>query len=107
MVRALDDQATDMIGLARPLTSEPCLCADLISGKSIAAKPNLVDEAMQTGASILQLPVIAKGQPPQDLSDPKVAAEIVDQLKQLRKGADRPDDEKTQKDQTAYGQSKM
>jgi hypothetical protein len=105
MVRALDDHATDMIGLARPLTSEPRLCADLVSGKATSSKPNLVDEPIQTGASILQIAAIGKGAPPQDLSDPKVAAEIVDQLKKSSK-TPRPN-EKTQKDQTPYGQSKI
>jgi hypothetical protein len=109
MTRALNERSTDMIGIARPLTSEPFLCADLISGKSTTAKTNLVDEAMQTGASILQLPVIAKGHTPQDLSDPKIADEIMARLRGSRQGVDRQEegDLKAQKDSSSYGQSKI
>jgi hypothetical protein len=109
MVRALNERATDMIGLGRPLTSEPHLCADLISGKSTGAKPNLVSESLQTGASIRQFPAIAKGDPPQDLSDPKVAAEMEAELKKTKLGADRQEegDSKVQKVQKPYTNSKM
>jgi hypothetical protein len=104
MARALEDHSTDLIGLARPLTSEPFLCRDLIAGKSTGAKPNLVAEAIQTGASILQLPAIARGNPPQDLSDPRVAAEVTAQL--TGKASTDEGDLKAQKDSSSYGQSK-
>jgi hypothetical protein len=93
MARALEDRSTDLIGLARPLTSEPFLCRDLIAGKSAGAKPNLVAEAIQTGASILQLPAIARGHP-----------EVTAQL--TGKASTDEGDLKAQKDSSSYGQSK-
>jgi hypothetical protein len=75
MERALAEGSTDMIGIARPLTAEPRLCADLISGQAAAAKLNLVDERLSTFAGIIQLQSIAAGQPIADFADPQVARE--------------------------------
>lgn len=42
MNKALQDGATDIIGLARPLTAEPYLCREIIEGKKTKAKENKV-----------------------------------------------------------------
>lgn len=55
MARAINENATDLVGLGRPLAAEPRLCADILSGASKGAKPNAVKEQIQTGASILQI----------------------------------------------------
>jgi hypothetical protein len=76
MARALAEGSTDMIGIARPLTAEPRLCADLISDQAAAAKPNLVNERLSTFASLTQLQSIATGRPIADFADPEVAREM-------------------------------
>jgi 2,4-dienoyl-CoA reductase-like NADH-dependent reductase (Old Yellow Enzyme family) len=75
MVRAIEQHSTDMIGLARPLTAEPHLCADLIHGRSTRAKPNYVDD-FGSAASIIQMGEIGRGLVPSDLSDKDVARGI-------------------------------
>lgn len=55
MARAITERSTDLVGLGRPLTAEPHLCAQLLSGASTASKPNLMNEQIQTGASISQI----------------------------------------------------
>jgi 2,4-dienoyl-CoA reductase-like NADH-dependent reductase (Old Yellow Enzyme family) len=40
MEQALQEGSTDLVGLARPLCSEPFLIRDMIEGKSEGAKPN-------------------------------------------------------------------
>lgn len=42
MNAALQEGSTDIIGLARPLCSEPYFCKDIISGKITKAKDNKV-----------------------------------------------------------------
>lgn len=42
MNKALQDGATDIIGLARPLTAEPYLCREIIEGKKTKAMDNKV-----------------------------------------------------------------
>jgi hypothetical protein len=42
MNKALQDGATDLIGLARPLTAEPYLCREIIEGKKTKAMDNKV-----------------------------------------------------------------
>jgi 2,4-dienoyl-CoA reductase-like NADH-dependent reductase (Old Yellow Enzyme family) len=76
MVRALEGSSTDMIGLARPLTAEPHLCADLLAGKTAAARENLVNEAVQVPASYVQVGALGEGRPVPDLSDENVARRI-------------------------------
>lgn len=71
MAKAITGQACDMVGLGRPLTAEPLLCNDLLSGKVAAAKPNAVNELLQTSASILQLGEVS-------LSAPSVAPLVDD-----------------------------
>jgi hypothetical protein len=73
MTRAIADGATDMIGLARPLTAEPRICADLLAGRASEARPNLVAEAWQVAASIRLIPMIARSEPLPDLSDEDTA----------------------------------
>lgn len=65
-----------MIGLGRPLTAEPHLCADILSGKSKGAKANEVNQALQTGASILQIAAIASGKDIPDISDETTARKL-------------------------------
>lgn len=55
MARAVSGSATDLVGLARPLAAEPHLCADILSGASEGAKPNVVTDQLQTGIAIMQL----------------------------------------------------
>jgi 2,4-dienoyl-CoA reductase-like NADH-dependent reductase (Old Yellow Enzyme family) len=73
MTRALQERSTDMIGLARPLAAEPRLTADLIAGRTKAAKPNLIDDKVFTGAAIAQIADIGAGRVPVDLSNEEVA----------------------------------
>jgi hypothetical protein len=77
MSSALGEHSTDLIGLARPLTAEPRLCADLIAGKTSAAKPNHVNEKVQTAASYLQIGhIIDRGARIPDLSDDDTARRV-------------------------------
>ncbi|BGP12917.1 hypothetical protein JCM10213_004336 [Rhodosporidiobolus nylandii] len=68
MEQALQDGATDLVGLGRPLTAEPYLIREMLEGKKEAAKPNLAPNQIQTGTSIIQIAAIAKGEPIPDLS---------------------------------------
>jgi hypothetical protein len=73
MSSALGEHSTDLIGLARPLTAEPCLCA----GKTSAAKPNHVNEKVQTAASYLQIGhIVDRGARIPDLSDDDTARRV-------------------------------
>jgi hypothetical protein len=85
MTRAIADHATDMIGLARPLTSEPRLCEDLVSGCALGARPNLVSEDMQVAASIIQIPIIARGEAIPDLSNAEIASEWENLIRESRR----------------------
>jgi hypothetical protein len=76
MAEAINEGSTDLIGLARPLTAEPHLIADLLSGVTKAAKPNLVNPNIQTAASYLQIGQIVDGSPIADLSDEETARKV-------------------------------
>ncbi|KAJ9112636.1 hypothetical protein QFC19_000656 [Naganishia cerealis] len=69
MAEAVSSGATQMIGLARPLTAEPYLCRDILAGKSQGAKPNKGTSALTTGLSIIQIGAMSTGQPIPDLSN--------------------------------------
>lgn len=77
MAAALRAKSTDLIGLGRPLTAEPDLCAPLIAGKTAEAKKNLVPAALQTGSSIVQILELAKGEKVSDFGVAEVAEETV------------------------------
>lgn len=77
MASALRSHATDLVGMARPLTAEPDLPTHLISGKTLVAKDNKVDPAIQTGPAVMQLHDIATGVAIRDLSDAAVAEATV------------------------------
>lgn len=85
MEEALGTGACDLVGLARPLTAEPYLIRDMLEGKTDAARENKFAAGMQTGASIVQIAAISKGEPIPDLSDEKVCDEV---LAILQGGAD-------------------
>jgi 2,4-dienoyl-CoA reductase-like NADH-dependent reductase (Old Yellow Enzyme family) len=68
MNSALNDGASDLIGLGRPLTAEPHLCAELISGVKTAAKPNHASPTISTALAVMQIHQIARGEPISDLS---------------------------------------
>ncbi|GAA5902154.1 hypothetical protein JCM6882_006715 [Rhodosporidiobolus microsporus] len=68
MEQALQDKATDLVGLGRPLCAEPHLVRDMLAGQSEGAKANLVPEPLSTVAALIQLTSIAKGEPVPDLS---------------------------------------
>jgi hypothetical protein len=76
MNKALTEHSTDIIGLARPLTAEPHFCKQILSGKSTAAKPNLVNQQMQTASSYLQIGYIIDGGEIPDLSDKEIATKV-------------------------------
>jgi hypothetical protein len=69
MAEAISSGATQMVGLARPLTAEPYLCRDILSGKSQGAKINKGAHQLTTGLSIIQIGAMSTGQPIPDLSD--------------------------------------
>ncbi|GAA5926703.1 hypothetical protein JCM3775_007015 [Rhodotorula graminis] len=77
MEEAIKSGATDLVGLARPLTAEPYLIRDMLDGKTDAARDNKFPAPMQTGASIVQIAAISKGEPVPDLADEKVCDEVV------------------------------
>ncbi|GAA5902151.1 hypothetical protein JCM6882_006714 [Rhodosporidiobolus microsporus] len=77
MEKALQEKATDLVGLARPLTAEPHLIRDMLEGKTEAAKENKVPAAVQTATAIAQIGAIAKGLPIPDLSNEKEAEECL------------------------------
>jgi 2,4-dienoyl-CoA reductase-like NADH-dependent reductase (Old Yellow Enzyme family) len=55
MEAALASHATDIIGMARPLTAEPTLPELLAAHKDAKAKENLVFLPLQTASSIQQI----------------------------------------------------
>ena len=84
MEEAIASGATDLVGLARPLTAEPYLIRDMLDGKTDAARDNKFPAPMQTGASIVQIAAISKGEPIPDLS---VQDEVERVLEALKGGA--------------------
>ncbi|GAA6045974.1 hypothetical protein JCM8097_002750, partial [Rhodosporidiobolus ruineniae] len=77
MEQALQDKATDIIGLARPLTAEPYLIKEMLEGKKTAAAENKVPLPVTTYTSVLQIGAIAKGVPIPDLSTEEGAAAAI------------------------------
>lgn len=119
MEQALQEGSTDLVGLARPLCSEPFLIRDMIEGKSEGAKPNKsvsTDQshgdcmqrresdcsplswkqpaALSTGTAIYEIGCIATGKPLPDMADEKVVQDVVDTI--LGK---KPAEEKPKEDQ--------
>jgi 2,4-dienoyl-CoA reductase-like NADH-dependent reductase (Old Yellow Enzyme family) len=80
MTRAVQERSTDLIGLARPLTAEPRLCADLIAGRTTAAKASRLDDSLSVSASYRQIVDIGAGRAPADLSNEDVANAIIASL---------------------------
>jgi hypothetical protein len=87
-----------VIGLARPLTAEPFLCRDILSGKSTGAKENKSNPALQTGMAIMQIAAISTDQDIPDLSDEATCKKLENIL--MGKG---DEEEKPIKDQEARG----
>jgi hypothetical protein len=104
MAQALTEGATHMIGLARPLTAEPRLCADLVSGKAAGAKPNRVNEQMTTFAAMLQMNAVSEGKPIPDFSDEKVARETEEYM---TKAMSKPAEERVDEAEGAYKEKRM
>ncbi|KAG0655068.1 hypothetical protein C6P46_001258 [Rhodotorula mucilaginosa] len=94
MEQALQEGSTDLVGLARPLCSEPFLIRDMIEGKSEGAKPNKSPAALSTGTAIYEIGCIATGKPLPDMTDEKVVQDVVDTI--LGK---KPAEEKPKEDQ--------
>ncbi len=69
-----------VVGLARPICSEPFFCRDILAGKTERAKENKIPNALQTPAACIQIAAIATDKPIPDLSDEKVAQEIQDMI---------------------------
>ncbi len=84
-----------MVGLARPLCAEPHFVADLLCGKTTAAKPNLVPSALSVPAAYMQLGAIGAGKTPLDLSIQEQADEAV----KIITGGKQEQDKKPVKDQ--------
>lgn len=80
MAEAISSGATQMVGLARPLTAEPYLCRDILAGRSTGAKPSAANPQLTTGLSIIQIGAMATGQPIPDLSDEATCRELEDVL---------------------------
>lgn len=93
MTEAIEGGSTQMIGLARPLTAEPYLCRDLISGRVLSAKPNKGNPAIQTGLSILQIGAISVGKEIPDLEDEEVVKTLTDVLMGKGKEEEKPVEE--------------
>jgi hypothetical protein len=82
MSQAIADGATDIVGIARPLTAEPHLIAELLAGAKEAAKPNHVLALFQTPASYIQIAQISEGKLVLDLSDAETARKATDAIVQ-------------------------
>ncbi|KAJ9112703.1 hypothetical protein QFC22_006205 [Naganishia vaughanmartiniae] len=110
MAEAVSSGATQMVGLARPLTAEPYLCRDILSGKSQGAKPNKGAHQLTTGLSIIQIGAMSTGQPIPDLSDEATCRDLeavlmgkktMDEIKQTK-----PHEEQELKGYPGDGQSR-
>jgi hypothetical protein len=62
MVQAIESNACDGVGLARPLAAEPFFCKELLEGKVTGALDTFIPMTMTTGSSGTQLHQIGKGQ---------------------------------------------
>jgi hypothetical protein len=74
MVQAIESNACDGIGIARPLAAEPFLCKELLEGKVTGALDTYIPMAMTTGSSGTQLHQIGKGR--DSVSDYSVEDEV-------------------------------
>lgn len=74
------DKICDVVGLGRPLVSEPHFIADIIEGKTEKAKENKVPDQLQIPAAYVILKEIGDGQPPADLSDDATVQRICKQI---------------------------
>lgn len=61
MVRALQDNACDGVGIARPLGAEPLLCKHILEGRVSGAIENFVPLPQNTQATGTQLHQVGKG----------------------------------------------
>lgn len=61
MVRALQDNACDGVGIGRPLGGEPLLCKEILEGHVQGAIENFVPLPLNTQATGTQLHQIGKG----------------------------------------------
>jgi hypothetical protein len=74
MVQAIESDACDGVGLARPLAAEPFFCKELLEGKVTGALDSYIPMAMTTGSSGTQLHQIGKGK--NAISDYSVENEV-------------------------------
>ncbi|POY71493.1 hypothetical protein BMF94_5806 [Rhodotorula taiwanensis] len=88
MEQAISEGSTDLVGLARPLCSEPYLIRDIVEGKSEGAKENKSPSPVSTATAIYEIGCIATGKPLPDMTDDKVAQEVV----AIATGQKRPED---------------
>lgn len=61
MVRALQDNACDGVGIGRPLGAEPLLCKQILDGRVQGAIENFVPLPLNTQATGTQLHQVGKG----------------------------------------------
>lgn len=61
MVRAIEDNACDGVGIGRPLGAEPLLCKEILAGKVAGAIENFVPLPQNTQATGTQLHQVGKG----------------------------------------------
>ena len=61
MVRAIEDNACDGVGIGRPLGAEPLLCKEILGGKVAGAIENFVPLPQNTQATGTQLHQVGKG----------------------------------------------
>ena len=61
MVRAIEDNACDGVGIGRPLGAEPLLCKDILAGKVVGAIENFVPLPQNTQATGTQLHQVGQG----------------------------------------------
>ncbi|KAF2150076.1 FMN-linked oxidoreductase [Myriangium duriaei CBS 260.36] len=89
MVRALEAEACDGIGIGRPLAAEPYLCKELLSGQVSGALENKVPAALHIPAGGTQLHQIGRGEEQiSDWSDEEeVKAWTVEFEKEMRRKA--------------------
>jgi tRNA-dihydrouridine synthase len=74
MTTAIENGACDGVGIGRPLSAEPYLCRDILSGKIDGAIENFMPLPLNTQASGTQLHQIGKGH--ERISDYSVESEV-------------------------------
>ena len=87
MVSALTSGACDGIGLGRPLSAEPYLCKEILSGRVRGAIENFVPLPLNTQASGSQLHQIGRGE--QAISDWSCEEEVNRWLRELELDTER------------------